>query len=598
MFQRVDRQAPEVRDLGELLASHLGEHGVRQHRISRLALSELCARMFTMRHSPIQDAVPVPARRPTGAGAALDLEPFTSAELDALFRGGEAEADFCEAILARAARGRGAVDVALAEGLHALRQGDRLPQLGCHLDDYAREVLDLGRRAAEELARLGRELGSRPLLREALRSGRVRLRAAQTVLGVAQGADERVWVERAARLTVRELEERVRRAGALPADEDEAWLTLRTTLDDEERAAVDEALELAGELMPGSSRVEQVEAIAQELAGVLPAHPDIPDADHLRELGGALRPIAGGSRERERAAELETETERWPLLSAVPEVPVPGVPLDAGATAQELDAALRELARLRAQWDDVVGYCGLAVKKSRLYQLLGFASFRHYCEERLGLSARSVEQRAALEERRWRSPELREAKRQGLPFEKLRLLARLPDGELGSWTPRAHALTCVELRRALEGEAERQLRAHRTIRVPLPLRIAALLAAAVHTLRQHLGTPLSTGTCLALLAQHFVDTWRRAVKFARTLSRKARDRDGGECQVPGCSHRAAHAHHVLFRSQGGDDAPENLVPLCAYHHLRCLHGGFLGVTGRAPALRWSLLGEPWDGPRP
>ncbi len=233
-----------------------------------------------------------------------------------------------------------------------------------------------------------------------------------------------------------------------------------------------------------------------------------------------------------------------------------------------------------------------------MYQLLGFASFRQYCEERLGLSARSVEQRAAVEERRWRSPALTEAKRQGLPFEKLRLLARLPEEELGSWTPRAHALTCVALRRALEGEAERQLRARRVIRVSLPLRIAALLASVVQALRERLGTPLAAGTCLALLAQHFVETWQGVVKPARTRSRKVRDRDRGECQVPGCSHRAAHAHHVLFRSQGGDDEPDNLATLCAFHHLRCVHGGFLGVVGTAPALRWSLCGEPWEGPRP
>ncbi len=112
--------------------------------------------------------------------------------------------------------------------------------------------------------------------------------------------------------------------------------------------------------MPGSSRLEQVEAIAQELAGVLPAHPDVPDADHLRAMCGALRPVAGGAQER--AAELEGETERWALLSTLPDVPVPRVPLEAGATAQELDAALRELARLRSQWDDLVGSCGLAVK--------------------------------------------------------------------------------------------------------------------------------------------------------------------------------------------------------------------------------------------
>jgi hypothetical protein len=108
----------------------------------------------------------------------VELEPLTPAELHELFRGGEPEADVCERLLASAARARSSIELSIAEGLHALRQGDRLAALACHLDDYAREVLDLGRRAAETLARLGRELRTRPLLREALRSGRVRLRAA------------------------------------------------------------------------------------------------------------------------------------------------------------------------------------------------------------------------------------------------------------------------------------------------------------------------------------------------------------------------------------------------------------------------------------
>src|SRR5512140_377211 len=157
-----------------------------------------------------------------------ELPPFTAAELRELFRAGATEVEDCEALLAWAARARGALDVAIAEGLAALRQGDRLAALGCHLDDYALEVLDLGRRAALGLLRLGRGLRSRPLLRAALRSGRVRLRAAQTILSVASGEAEAEWVERAARLTVRELEDAVRRAegGAGPGDEDEEWLRL------------------------------------------------------------------------------------------------------------------------------------------------------------------------------------------------------------------------------------------------------------------------------------------------------------------------------------------------------------------------------------
>src|SRR5512138_2096748 len=160
-----------------------------------------------------------------------DLPPLTSAELRALFRAGATEVEDCERLLVWAARARGALDVAIAEGLAALCQGDRLAALACHLDDYALEVLDLGRRAALGLLRLGRGLRSRPLLRAALRSGRVRLRAAQTILSVATGEAEAKWVDRAARLTVRELEDAVRRAGGRADGEDEPWLRLDLRLD-------------------------------------------------------------------------------------------------------------------------------------------------------------------------------------------------------------------------------------------------------------------------------------------------------------------------------------------------------------------------------
>ena len=44
--------------------------------------------------------------------------------------------------------------------------------------------------------------------------------------------------------------------------------------------------------------------------------------------------------------------------------------------------------------------------------ILGFATYAHYCAERLGLAARAVEQRAALERRLWQVPALRDALRQ------------------------------------------------------------------------------------------------------------------------------------------------------------------------------------------
>jgi hypothetical protein len=61
------------------------------------------------------------------------------------------------------------------------------------------------------------------------------------------------------------------------------------------------------------------------------------------------------------------------------------------------------------------------------------------------------------------------------------------------------------------------------------------------------------------------------------------ERDGYGCAVPGCtSRRNLHDHHIAFRSAGGSDEPWNRITLCAFHHQRCLHGGLLRVSGRAP----------------
>jgi hypothetical protein len=67
-------------------------------------------------------------------------------------------------------------------------------------------------------------------------------------------------------------------------------------------------------------------------------------------------------------------------------------------------------------------------------------------------------------------------------------------------------------------------------------------------------------------------------------------RDDWRCVVPGCtSMRNLHDHHVRFRSHGGSNALENRVTLCAWHHLRGVHAGVIGIEGRAPdALRFQL----------
>src|SRR5512142_1284950 len=76
------------------------------------------------------------------------IEPLDRADLWELRRG-DVEADRLEAALATAARSRGALDLAVGDGLAAMRFGDRLIRLGFScLADYGREVLGIPERTA------------------------------------------------------------------------------------------------------------------------------------------------------------------------------------------------------------------------------------------------------------------------------------------------------------------------------------------------------------------------------------------------------------------------------------------------------------------
>ena len=521
-------------------------------------------------------------------------DPCTPAELRAFVHGGETDSDVCETVLAQVARVEAALDLAIGDGLAALTVGTRLIRLGfSNLGDYAREVLDIRPRTAQAMARLSRELRARPVLRAAVRAGEVRLRNAQTVLPVAIGEAEVEWTERARTETVRALEKAVRSACAGGVEDDE-WARFRVRLSPEDRATVDEALAIAGRLLPGSRRPQRLEAMAQEYL-----------AEHAAEAGDDGATVAGGSFRREtdrlerRKAELEAETERWSFLAFAPGIPAPDERLgglEQLTSAREIDAALKDLAARRESWDRILGYCAYMVRRSGLWQLAGFASFEHYCSERLGLSARTVEQRAALERRIWQSPALRAARDGGLSYEKVRLLSWLPDREIAAWVPRARSLTCVALEEALDDREEAQLRAARILRARVPTRVALLLQAAFRAVRAAEGCLLADGSCLVRVARHFIDTWKPCVKKARTLSQRVRERDLGRCQFPACSRRAVHAHHVDPRSHGGPDTQENLVALCACHHLVGIHGGFIRVSGRAPdRLVWEVGGRVLRG---
>jgi hypothetical protein len=108
--------------------------------------------------------------------------------------------------------------------------------------------------------------------------------------------------------------------------------------------------------------------------------------------------------------------------------------------------------------------------------------------------------------------------------------------------------------------------------------------------------PIPDGTCLAVIAAHFLAVWGMPAR-ARTVSQRVRERDGGWCTVPGCSHPATDSHHVVFRSQGGDVIdPANQTALCEYHHHRSVHRRYLQASGTAPdRLTWTRRGKIFRG---
>jgi hypothetical protein len=278
-------------------------------------------------------------------------------------------------------------------------------------------------------------------------------------------------------------------------------------------------------------------------------------------------------------------------------------PVDA-TDALRLDAELRELAALRDRWDEVIGHLAMLLQSLGLWRDMQFASFAHYCIERLGLAPRTVEQRAALSRRLHALPQLRQALREGrVSYEKARLVARAADDEtVAAWIAKAEASTCIALRREVEAHDDRQMCARGELDLRLPRTVAHLVTSACRAARVAEGRWLTPGECLERIATHFIETWQGALPRPRTAEARAIARDGGLCQVPGCSRAAVHAHHVQYRSRGGGDEAANLTALCAAHHLVGIHRGYLRVRGQAPhGLSWrlgfgpTLLGVPPPG---
>jgi hypothetical protein len=501
-------------------------------------------------------------------------------------------------LLAMRARKRGAIDVAIGEYLRMMAIGDRTLTFGyAGIGDYARERLGLNARTAQKMAHLARELRARPLLREAVWSGEVTPRKAEAVLSVARGEAEKSWVSRARTDTVRALESAVKAAGRIPPQEDEPWELMGIPLPAEARPAVDKAMAVAGKVLGRTApKWERIDAFFMEFLG---AYGDEDEGSEAKFLHWAL-PASEELIERLQE-ELEKETDQWAFLDPVAPVIAPAMQEETDAA--RIDAELRRLIRERNHWDEEFGHLLMVFKSLVLWGDAGFASFGYYCVERLGMSVRTAEQRIALERRLRVLPPLRQAMRDGrISYEQARLVAwQATDETVTEWIERAEDTTCIALRREIEAKEEAQMRTSGWYEVRAPRHTVTLFAAVCRAAERVAGEKLTPGECFLWAVLHFLESHQPESAQRRTIHRRVLERDGWRCQVPGCSRAATHAHHIILRSQGGTDEEWNLISLCAVHHLRGIHGGYIRVSGRAPdGLVWELnraaLSRPCPAP--
>lgn len=241
-----------------------------------------------------------------------------------------------------------------------------------------------------------------------------------------------------------------------------------------------------------------------------------------------------------------------------------------------------------------------------------FRSGARYVRERLGLSERKARALVALERQSWNAPALGEAYRAGT-LSWLRALNLVPvtsERTAAAWVERAQEVTIRRLSDEVEWalgsrvpfdpvapppegaplDGERQMCADPEADYPdgevafsAPAAVVALFRTAVLAFTRS-AEPIWRG--FEHLLEHVKTEWKSQPRHRDPIF----GRDGWRCAVPACSSRKQlHDHHIVFRSRGGDNARDNRITICAWHHLRGIHAGIVRASGEAPAnVTWEI----------
>jgi hypothetical protein len=488
--------------------------------------------------------------------------------------------------IVRVARGQGALHLALGEGLLRLFIGDRLLRLGYSTArDYTRERLGIPVRTMKDALLLARACCGRTLLRKAVASGLVSPCKARTIASVV-AENESQWTALAMTSTVRELKAAVRAAGKEPPEDLECE-SLRLKMTPEQQDKLDRALALAAEVEGGGvPRWRCYEALAQEW---------------LAEHGGRAPEErgAGGPSESEATPFPECVTEHLAAIEEAEALVEDRAP-DTN-DPKELEAFVLRLARACRGFDVAFGPLAVRVVDERAWAAVGCASLKEYCTERLGMAPSAFRQRVWLERRMFALPQLKEALRSGrLTYSKAVLVAQDATPEtVEDLIAKAADTTWQQTDREATAREDARNRAKGLRRLWGPKDVMETVVTAIVSAQRwsaSQGRRIDAGEALVVIAEYFLKEWRKLRRRRRARARQqVLGRDGGTCEVPGCSLPARHVHHIRYRSHGGSEAPWNKVRLCVPHHLRGVHMGYLKVEGRAgERLVWRFgNGEIW-----
>ena len=510
-----------------------------------------------------------------------------------------------EARLVAQARAPAPLRRALARVAGCIADARGWERLGyARLADYAVERAGISPRELRDLAAVDRALRELPGLDAAFLAGTIGWTQLRLLCRVSRPEDERQWLAAASRLTaralareVRAVDRRAREPLCASSERDEGRVGVVLRLTPRARARWWKARQVA-------NRVAGSRALALRVCRSARGGGALGGSGRRRVRAGAR--CGGGARSRARA-ERSAVARGAASHPSCADVDALERDLDA-ADAFELDRRLRRAVQLEARGLARVAALLADVVAWGLHRERGFRGLDAYAEERLGMAPS-------------RARALLRIARAGRVYAPLRVA--FADGHL-SWV-QAHALVPLVLEpaaarhraqwiahaqrvsvRRLGDDVERALATGGLAPPPLEsgadaccealqtgaatlffsasLEVAQLFAAVLASVQRRLerirGRPCTRSDALEAMLDHALATWQPE---KQSREHAVFERDGWRCTVPGCtSYRNLQSHHVVFRSAGGSDDPSNLTTLCAWHHLRGVHGHVLRCTGAAP----------------